>query len=107
MSVTNALGATPEALVFVEGLHAPIRMAKPEEIMRLMLDLASTASSFITGAALLVDGGVSFTRLITTANAKGLWSPAVRSAADDVLQLQFIELAEYKETAYVPWSRLP
>ncbi len=35
---------------------------KPEEIARSILHLASEASSFMTGAALLVDGGVSISR---------------------------------------------
>jgi NAD(P)-dependent dehydrogenase (short-subunit alcohol dehydrogenase family) len=62
MSITNAPGATPEVLAFVEGLHALKRMAKPEEIARSVLYLASDASSFTTGAAILVDGGVSINR---------------------------------------------
>lgn len=61
-SITNAPGAGPDVLAFVEGLHALKRMAKPEEIARSVLHLASDASSFITGTALLVDGGVSITR---------------------------------------------
>ncbi|HET8727547.1 MAG TPA: SDR family oxidoreductase [Alphaproteobacteria bacterium] len=61
-SVTNAPGATPEVQAFVEGLHALKRMAAPEEIARSVLHLASDASSFITGTALLVDGGVSINR---------------------------------------------
>lgn len=61
-SITNAPGATPEVLAFVEGLHALKRMASPEEIARSALHLASDASSFITGTALLVDGGVSINR---------------------------------------------
>ena len=62
MSITNAPGATPEVLAFVEGLHALKRMAKPEEIARSVLYLASDAASFVTGTALLVDGGVSISR---------------------------------------------
>jgi NAD(P)-dependent dehydrogenase (short-subunit alcohol dehydrogenase family) len=47
---------------FVEGLHALKRIAAPEEIARSVLYLASDASSFTTGTALLVDGGVSVNR---------------------------------------------
>ncbi|MDW5315053.1 SDR family oxidoreductase [Rhizobium sp. PL01] len=62
MSFTNAPGTGPEVLAFVEGLHALKRMAKPEEIARSVLYLASDASSFTTGTAMLVDGGVSINR---------------------------------------------
>ena len=61
-SITNAPGAGPEVLAFVEGLHALKRMARPEEIARSALYLASDASSFTTGIALLADGGVSINR---------------------------------------------
>jgi NAD(P)-dependent dehydrogenase (short-subunit alcohol dehydrogenase family) len=61
-SVTNGPNATPEVLAFVENLHALKRMAKPEEIAQSVLHLASDASSFITGTAFLVDGGVSVSR---------------------------------------------
>jgi NAD(P)-dependent dehydrogenase (short-subunit alcohol dehydrogenase family) len=61
-SITNAPGATPETLAFVESLHALKRMATPDEIARSVLYLASDASSFTTGSALLVDGGVSINR---------------------------------------------
>ena len=51
-----------QAQAFVRGLHALKRMATPEEIARSVFYLASDASSFMTGAAMLVDGGVSITR---------------------------------------------
>ncbi len=53
---------TPEATAFVENLHALKRIAMPEEIAQSVLFLASDASSFMTGAAMLVDGGVSVCR---------------------------------------------
>lgn len=53
---------TPDALDFVKGLHALKRIAQPEEIAKSALYLASDASSFTTGSALLVDGGVSINR---------------------------------------------
>lgn len=53
---------TPETLAFVQGLHALKRMALPEEIAQSALYLASDASSFTTGTALLADGGVSINR---------------------------------------------
>lgn len=53
---------TPEALAFVSGLHALKRIAQPREIANAALFLASEASSFMTGTATLVDGGVSITR---------------------------------------------
>lgn len=53
---------TPEKKAFVEGLHALKRLAEPEEIARSVLHLASDASSFVTGTAFLVDGGVSVSR---------------------------------------------
>jgi NAD(P)-dependent dehydrogenase (short-subunit alcohol dehydrogenase family) len=53
---------TPEALAHVRGLHALKRIASPEEIAKSALYLASDASSFTTGIALLADGGVSISR---------------------------------------------
>lgn len=54
---------TPDALEFVANLHAMKRIAKPEEIAQSALYLASDASSFTTGSALLVDGGISINRV--------------------------------------------
>ncbi|OYW40435.1 MAG: short-chain dehydrogenase [Hydrogenophilales bacterium 12-61-10] len=53
---------TPDTLAFVQGLHALKRMGLPEEIAKSALYLASDASSFTTGSALLADGGVSINR---------------------------------------------
>lgn len=54
--------ADPAYRTFAEGLHAFKRLARPEEIARSALHLASDASSFMTGVAMLVDGGVSISR---------------------------------------------
>jgi NAD(P)-dependent dehydrogenase (short-subunit alcohol dehydrogenase family) len=53
---------TPEKLAFVRNLHALKRIASPMEIAQSALYLASDASSFTTGTALLADGGVSINR---------------------------------------------
>jgi len=50
---------TPETVAFVKNLHALKRMALPTEIAKSALYLASDASCFTTGSAMLVDGGVS------------------------------------------------
>ncbi len=60
--MAQAHSNTPEAQAFVRGLHALKRIARPEEIARAALFLASDASSFVTGQAILADGGVSITR---------------------------------------------
>lgn len=53
---------TPESKSFITNLHALKRVATPEELARSVLYLASDDSSFVTGTASLVDGGVSITR---------------------------------------------
>lgn len=53
---------SPEAESFIAGLHALKRISTPEEIAKSVLYLASDASAFTTGSALLVDGGVSINR---------------------------------------------
>ena len=58
----RAFASTPEALAFVQNLHALKRIASPDEIAQSALYLASAASSFTTGSALLADGGVSINR---------------------------------------------
>lgn len=62
-SMGRKFANTPEALAFVQNLHALKRMAKPDEIAQSALYLASDASSFTTGSAMLVDGGVSINRV--------------------------------------------
>ncbi|MES2033084.1 MAG: SDR family oxidoreductase [Pseudomonadota bacterium] len=53
---------TPESLAVVSGLHALKRIAQPGEIANAAAFFASDASSFMTGTATLVDGGVSINR---------------------------------------------
>ncbi len=60
--MARAHSSTPEAQAFVRGMHALKRIAQPEEIAQAALFLASDASSFVTGQAILADGGVSITR---------------------------------------------
>jgi len=62
MNLANAPGAAPGLRAYLDGLHALKRLAAPEEIARAALHLASDAASFVTGTALLVDGGVSISR---------------------------------------------
>jgi NAD(P)-dependent dehydrogenase (short-subunit alcohol dehydrogenase family) len=58
----RAMNGTVEAQSFITGLHALKRVTTPAEIARSVLYLASDASSFQTGTAMLVDGGLSITR---------------------------------------------
>lgn len=58
----RASAPTPEAQAFVASLHARKRIAVPEEIAQAALFLATDASSFVTGAAIPIDGGVSICR---------------------------------------------
>ena len=58
----HTVNDTAEAQAFVTNLHALKRVGRPEEIARAALFLASDDSSFITGTASLVDGGLSITR---------------------------------------------
>lgn len=60
--MAGTMTSTTESLSFVKGLHALKRLARPEEIAQSALYLASDASSFTTGTALLADGGVSINR---------------------------------------------
>jgi NAD(P)-dependent dehydrogenase (short-subunit alcohol dehydrogenase family) len=47
---------------FVRNLYALKRIADPAEQARAALFLASDAASFVTGSAMLVEGGVSINR---------------------------------------------
>ena len=53
---------SPEAMDFVKSLHALKRIAAPEEIANAALYLASDLSSFVTGTAHAVEGGVTTSR---------------------------------------------
>ncbi|WP_108662264.1 SDR family oxidoreductase [Acuticoccus kandeliae] len=59
---TAAAGDDPAFHDWVRGIHALKRMAAPEEIARAALFLLSEDASFLTGAAILADGGVSVVR---------------------------------------------
>ncbi|MCY0094534.1 SDR family oxidoreductase [Hoeflea ulvae] len=59
---TAMAGDDPAFHDWVKGLHALKRMAEPEEIARAALFLVSDESSFVTGSALLADGGNSINK---------------------------------------------
>jgi NAD(P)-dependent dehydrogenase (short-subunit alcohol dehydrogenase family) len=58
----RTMNNTSESQAFITNLHALKRVATPEEIARSVLYLASDDSTFVTGTALLADGGASITR---------------------------------------------
>jgi NAD(P)-dependent dehydrogenase (short-subunit alcohol dehydrogenase family) len=53
---------TPDKTAFITNLHALKPVARPEELARSALYLASDESALVTGTASLVDGGASITR---------------------------------------------
>lgn len=61
-AMAREVANTPEIEDYVRNLHALKRTAAPEEIARTALYLASDASSFTTGHAMIVDGGFSIHR---------------------------------------------
>ena len=60
--MAKEFGDSPEIIEFVNNMHALKRRASPEEIAQSASYLASDASSFTTGTAMLVDGGVSISK---------------------------------------------
>lgn len=57
----RTMNNTPEAVAFLENAHALKRVGNTEELARTVLFFASEDSSFVTGTATLVDGGISIT----------------------------------------------
>ncbi|BDC70532.1 SDR family NAD(P)-dependent oxidoreductase [Prescottella equi] len=53
----GSMATTPEALAYIESLHPVKRIAQPDEIAPFVAFLLSDEASFITGAALAIDGG--------------------------------------------------
>lgn len=60
--MAREMNSTEDAVNGVRQLHALKRIASPDEQAHSVLYLASDASSFTTGTAMLVDGGVSISR---------------------------------------------
>lgn len=56
---TAMAGDDPEGHDYVASLHALNRMATPEEIAKAALFLISDQATFVTGTAMLADGGIS------------------------------------------------
>jgi NAD(P)-dependent dehydrogenase (short-subunit alcohol dehydrogenase family) len=60
--VYREMNGSDETQAFITRLHALKRVATSEELVRRALYLASDASSFTTGTAMVVDGGASIAR---------------------------------------------
>ncbi|MEM7056525.1 MAG: SDR family oxidoreductase [Pseudomonadota bacterium] len=60
---TAMAGDDPKSHEWVSGLHALKRMADPPEIAQAALFLISDQSSFVTGTAMIVDGGNSIYKI--------------------------------------------
>jgi NAD(P)-dependent dehydrogenase (short-subunit alcohol dehydrogenase family) len=61
-AAADAMATTDDMKAFVRNMHALKRIAAPDEQARAALFLASDAASFVTGSAMLVDGGVSINK---------------------------------------------
>lgn len=61
-TLTEMAGTDPAQHAAVANLHALKRMANPDEIARAALFLVSDDASFVTGSALLADGGNSIAK---------------------------------------------
>lgn len=59
---TEMAGDDPGAHEWISGLHALKRMAEPEEIAKAAMFLLSDQSAFVTGSAMIVDGGNSINK---------------------------------------------
>lgn len=60
---TQMAGDDPQMHEWVAGLHALKRMAEPDEIAKVAAFLLSDDASFITGSALIADGGNSVNKV--------------------------------------------
>lgn len=60
---TPMAGDDPQTHEWVAGLHALKRMAEPDEIAKVAAFLLSDDASFITGSALIADGGNSINKV--------------------------------------------
>lgn len=61
-TMTEMAGDDADFHTFVRGLHALKRMAEPEEMAAAAMFLLSDQSSFVTGTAMLADGGNSINK---------------------------------------------
>lgn len=57
--MARTTASTNEEIEQIEALHALKRLSQPDEIAKAISFLASDSASFVTGSAMLVDGGVS------------------------------------------------
>ena len=62
-AMAGDIDTDPDRKSFYDSIHALKRMALPEEIAKAALFLASDDSSFVTGSALVVDGGNSISKV--------------------------------------------